>query len=79
MAEDAITNEDGGILIKHYPSRIVVRATSCEGMNGLKVFTNYGKSSDGVRARYSIDRGEWPGSRVHKMLDGTIYMVEFFK
>lgn len=78
MAEDAVTKEDGGIRIKYYPHRIVVQAVTVSGMNGLKMFTNYGKSAKGVRSRYNISEDEWPIDRVHKMVDGTIYLVEFF-
>ena len=79
MAEDAITKEDGGVRIKYYPNRIVVVAVNTRGMNGLKVNTNYGKSVKGVGSRYHILEGEWPNGRIHTMVDGTIYMIEFTK
>lgn len=77
--DSASRREEGGVVISYSIDRVTVVGKTIAGMNGLKFFSDNGRNIKGIRMRYKIDESEWPSHIIHRMVNGTIWKVEFLK
>lgn len=72
--------EEKGVTITYLPHKVVLGATSNEGLLALDyLMRGDSYAGKGVRARYNISVKDFPHMSYKQMLNGKVYLIMFYK